>query len=286
MEGDRKTLFLCGGLQSSGSTLVSWCFLQRRDMNGILDADNDLLPCLDRARAGGFAWYKTTIACFRLTELMEHYRDLGWGVRPLLIVRDVRPVWASLLRKPYARNGITAEDPPLRLRLRRFKADWEAFRQAGWPLLRYESLIAEPQQTLKEACLRLGLPWDPAMLHWPKAPEQIADSRWGNETFWNTRGSTLAATLGRYAAQNRRRPMAAEDLDWLETEFREFNLASGYPLTGAWGADDRRVHASPSFEVTRRYEWETRRKPVRWLLSRLGFRNGPLIERRNVRKVA
>ena len=41
MAEPRKTLYLCGGLQSSGTTLVSWCFLQRADMNGALDADND-----------------------------------------------------------------------------------------------------------------------------------------------------------------------------------------------------------------------------------------------------
>ena len=47
--GDRtNVLYLCGGLQSSGSTLVSWCFLQRPDMDGVLDADSDLLPVLRR----------------------------------------------------------------------------------------------------------------------------------------------------------------------------------------------------------------------------------------------
>jgi len=34
-----KALILCGGLQSSGTTLVSYCFLQRGDTDGVLDAD-------------------------------------------------------------------------------------------------------------------------------------------------------------------------------------------------------------------------------------------------------
>jgi hypothetical protein len=39
-----KTLYLCGAPQSSGSSLISWCFLQRGDTDGVLDARNDLLP--------------------------------------------------------------------------------------------------------------------------------------------------------------------------------------------------------------------------------------------------
>ena len=50
-----KALVLCGGLQSSGTTLVSYCFLQRGDTDGVLDADNDLLPALDPQLARPFA---------------------------------------------------------------------------------------------------------------------------------------------------------------------------------------------------------------------------------------
>ena len=176
MHPKRNKLYLCAGLQSSGSTLVSWCFLQRRDMNGVLDADNDLLPQIDPQIGCPGVWYKTTISCFRLSELVFHYHSQGWDVRPLLIVRDVRRVWDSLLKKPYASNGITAEDPPLRLRLYRFKQDWELFQRRGWPTLRYESLIVEPEKTLRAACGQLGLPWDATMLSWPKPQRDIADT--------------------------------------------------------------------------------------------------------------
>src|SRR3954470_7299729 len=130
-----RTLILCGGLQSSGTTLVSYCFLQRADTNGVLDADNDLLPTIDEGLATPIAWYKTTVSCFRLSEIAQHYRDAGWNVRTLLMLRDLRAVWASLRNKSYGRNGITAEDPPLRLRLRRFVEDWRAAAQTGTVLL-------------------------------------------------------------------------------------------------------------------------------------------------------
>ncbi len=164
MSAYRNVLYLCGGPQSGGSTLVSWCFLQRRDMNGVLDAASDLLPFIDPGIGTPLVWYKSTTVCFRLSELADHYRDQGWEVRPLLVVRDLRKVWASLLTKPYACNGITAEDPPLRMRIRRFVDDWRQFRQMDWPILRYEDLLEEPRAALEETCVRLGLPWDEAML--------------------------------------------------------------------------------------------------------------------------
>ena len=80
-------LILCAGLQSSGTTLISYCFLQRGDTDGVLDADNDLLPALDPQLARPVAWYKTTISSFRLSEIAQHYRDAGWDVRTLLVLR-------------------------------------------------------------------------------------------------------------------------------------------------------------------------------------------------------
>jgi len=267
---------------------VSWCFLQRGDMDGILDSENDLLPPVDRNLGRPHTWYKTVISCFRLTEMAEHYRDEGWDVRPLLVTRDLRDVWASMSTKTYARNGITAEDPPLRLRVRKFIADWESFRQRKWPILQYERFVAEPERSLREACQALGLGWDEAMLTWPKAPEALANTRWGNETFWATRGAGLPETLANHAPGREKKMVANADLQWLETEFRQFNADNHYPAAReflpAAGREGGRL--VPNFEATRRYEWETKRKPLRWILSRVGVSNRRLIERRSARKAA
>ena len=59
-----------------------------------------------------------------LDALVVGLEDEGWDVLPLLVVRDVRSVFRSLLGKDYGSNGITAEEPPLRMRLRRFEEDW------------------------------------------------------------------------------------------------------------------------------------------------------------------
>jgi hypothetical protein len=274
MRERNRELILCGGTQSSGSTLISWCFLQRADTNGYLDADNDLLTDIPAEIGQPFTWYKTTISCFRMSELVAHYEDAGWTVRPLLVVRDVRQVWASLCQKSYGRNGITAEDPPLRTRLRRFKEDWELFRRRDWPMIRYESFVREPERVLRDACSALELPWDDAMLTWPKDRSLIADTKHGNQTFRDTRGQGLLKSLRPGSDELKPGAIPTADLDWLESEFAEFNRANLYfthvPMPRTENAIP--VRAIPSFEMTRRHKWEIRRKPLRWFMHSLGFR--------------
>jgi len=246
-------------------------------MNGVLDGNNDILPAIRPDLGTPFVWYKTTICCFRLQELACHLREDGWNVRPLLVVRDVRSIWSSLAKKPYGKNGLTAEDPPLRLRMRRFKEDWQFFRQMNWPVLRYEDFLQNTEETLRRVCAELELPWFDDMLAWPKAATEIVNARHGNKTFWATRVEGLKNTIRPMSTKPPAVAIPAADLRWLEAEFHEFNEANGYPhhLDGVIGPNDCGPRAVPSFEVTRRYKWELRRKPVRWLMSTLGLQNGP-----------
>jgi len=155
-------------------------------------------------------------------------------------------------------------------------------------MLRYEDFVAEPVATLQRACTQLKLPWDEAMLHWPKPAERIAHPNNGNESFWTTRGEGLLETLSRY--QRAREPeLSSAELAWLETEFRDYNEANGYPLHLQGRFETPTVKANsltPSFEVTRRYIWETSRKPFRWLLAQLGRRNTKLIDQRSWKRAA
>ena len=251
-----KPLYLCAGLQSSGSTVVSWCFLQRADMDGVFDARNDVLPDVPDVDAP-LAWCKITISSFRFSEMMAHYEDESYAVRPLLVVRDVRAVFNSILKKHYGSNGITAEEPPLRMRLRRFREDWELFREHAWPTIRYESLVVDPEPTLRSACAALGLPWDEGMLSWPKQKDQIAAPRHGSPTFRQSLGGSFRETVKPSLAELRTTNIPPEDLEWLESEFADFNQAFGYvehapPAPGvSWDGRDRR--AVPKWENTRRY---------------------------------
>lgn len=249
-------LFLCGAPQSSGSTLVSWCFLQRADTDGVLDARNDLLPDVPAVAAAN-AWCKFTVSAFRTLDVACHLADAGWGVRPLLVARDLRVVFDSLLTKPYGRNGVTAEEPPLRLRLRRFHRDWQRACREGWPVLRYESFVADPEGTLRLACEQIGLPWDPAMLTWPKDSSELAAGGHGSKTFRASRGHCLAETLRPELCAPHTAHIPEDDLRWAEAEFGDYNEALGYPprLEADACPPGRAV---PRYEVTRRYRHERR----------------------------
>ena len=262
-----QTVILATGLQSSGSTLLSWCFLQREDMNGVLDGDTDLIPLLPAAIDTEFAWYKTTISSFTLQDQLACLEDDGFKVLPLLMVRDVRVVWASLVRKHYGRNGITAEDPPLRLRFRRFLGSWQYALEHQIPVVKYEAFVQQPEAVLKECCEALSLPWDEGMLHWPKPASGIANMRHGNATFRDSNKRGLLAAIkqpqGEFSGE-----IHEQDLEWLDEHFAEFNRVMGYPaqITSVTRLPGRLV---PDWQQSRRCKWRLRQKPFRYWLSKL-----------------
>lgn len=271
MQRDDPIVVLCGGLQSSGSSIISWCFLQRSDMDGVYDANSDMICAVPQGIETPYIWYKFTITAFRLSEQMNCAQDEGYRVRPLLVVRDVRAVWASLANKPYGRNGTTAEDPPLRLRMRRFLEDWQLFRQNHWPMIQYEQFAHSPEVTLRQTCQALNLPWDQAMISWPKPPQQIANLHHGSATFGASKKGGLLGTVRPDQVDLVRHPIGAADHAWLEAEFAEFNRANGYAPHRDIPADsvDR---LAPRFDVTRRFKWRLQQKPLRMLLYKLGFK--------------
>lgn len=200
---EARRLVLCGGMQSSGSSLVSWCFLQRGDMDGVYDLHNPLIQQDFAAVRTAIAWVKMTIGAFRLDELVAFYTAQGWQVSTLLVTRGLADVLGSLRGKDYGFDGSTSDDPPLYLRARRYAADLARAREAGWVILDYEALCAAPVASLQATCAALDLPWDEAMTHWPKALEDIAYPGGGSPTLNATRGQAgaLVDTVRRYEAR-------------------------------------------------------------------------------------
>lgn len=227
-------------------------------MDGVFDARNDILPDVPEV-ATPRVWCKITVSSFRFSEMKAYYEDEGWEVRPLLVVRDVRAVFSSLLKKHYGSNGITAEEPPLRMRLRRFKEDWELFRRNGWPTIRYESLVVEPEATLHRAVEEMDLAWDEGMLSWPKRKDDLAAPRHGSPTFRQTLGGSFQETVNPSLAELRLGNVPPDDLAWMEQEFAEFNRTCGYvehaptvaPVPA--GAGPLEARAVPKWENTRRH---------------------------------
>ncbi|HDK38322.1 MAG TPA: hypothetical protein ENG92_04830 [Thiolapillus brandeum] len=267
-----QTVILATGLQSSGSTLLSWCFLQRPDMNGTLDGDTDLIPLPPENVNLPFVWYKTTISCFSMAEQVAILEDAGYCVKPMLVVRDVRDVWMSLMKKPYGRNGVTAEDPPLRLRMRRFLVSWKDAVAQGIPVYRFEDLLREPESSLKTLCEMLDVPWQQDMLDWPKPANQIVDARHGNAKFMGSDKQSLHAALDPNVSAQISGKIHEQDLAWLEESFSDYNASLGYPKHLS-NLDLLPGRLLPSWEVSRRFGWRLRQKPWRYVLCKLGLSN-------------
>ncbi len=253
-------MILCAGLQSGGTTLASWCFLQRRDTNGVLDMPNDEIQVRFDRVGEPIVWCKMTVGAFRWQDLHALYCDLGWNPEPLLVVRDVRAVLASLVRKNYGFNGTVAEQPPLRMRFRRFLEDWTLFRANGWPILMFEDLIRDGAAVLQKTCNELRLSWDEGMVTWPKTLHDIAYVKPGNNRTFKesiTKGTFTAATLPD-KAQAKLDSAPQRELDWLEDNFSAYNVFHGYPRHIPHQAAVQQL-PPPQFEGTSRY----------WYLSEL-----------------
>jgi len=253
-------MILAAGLQSGGTSLVSWCFLQHPCINGVLDMPSDLMRVdFDEVREP-IVWCKTTIASFRWVDVANTYRDLGWTPEPLLIVRDVRSTYSSLSKKWYGFNGVTAEDPPLRMRFRRFLEDWSLFREKGWPTIKYEELVERGEPYLMEVCEATRIPWDDSMVRWPKRRSEVTYVGKLNETFEQSmeQGSLATATRKDKATLSVS-GLPISELEWLEEEFSVYNDFHGYPKhVPRADADTSAATASPP-----RYEGSVRD----WLYS-------------------
>ena len=246
----------------------------------MLDARFDCIPEIPAVRTQ-ITWCKFTIACFRFIDVQSHFVDEGWTVRPLLVVRDPRSVFNSLLSKKYGRNGTTADDPPIRLRLRRFHQDWQHFRDHGWPILSFEQFVNDPQRILQQTCTALDLPWDEGMIHWPKPAESLADAKFGNETFVQSRGQTLLTSVKPSANNVKTDQIPPEDLEWIEKEFADMNLDLGYPLNVSSSAARDPSRAVPTFEATRRFERQQRKTRVSRFLKGVTQRAADLLNRKD-----
>jgi hypothetical protein len=265
-------MILCAGLQSGGTTLASWCFLQRADCDGVLDMKRDVLQT-DLSRATQpLTWVKMTVSSFRWLEVQEQYRDMGWAPEPLLIVRDVRSAFASLQSRSYGFNGTTAEDPPLRMRFRRFLLDWQLFRENDWPILKFEELVIEPDATLQRACEDLHLPWDDAMVKWPKSLNDIAYVGTPNRRFASSIvAGNLHDAIDVDALTLNVETVPPVEHAWLEEMFADYNRVHGYPehLTRTDEGAESTTAFVPSFDGTRRAKVRAAVSMLTWISDAL-----------------
>jgi hypothetical protein len=112
----------------------------------------------------------------------------------------------------------------------RFLRDWEEFRAKDWPIIHYESLVTDPEETLKQCCNQLGIPWHKDMLLWPKSPSEIPRVEGSNKTFRaSLSGQGFEECVIKPKEEINTRGISKEDLSWLEKTFSEYNKTHSYP---------------------------------------------------------
>jgi hypothetical protein len=123
------------------------------------------------------------------------------------------------------------------------------------------------------------------MLRWPRPLKALAGIALPDADFHRLRGRNLSETLMSYARQPQADAVATEDLDWLQTEFKQFNVENRYPLVREplqiWG--DLVPTRVASSQENRRVD-PLHRRPIGWLLRWLGLSRNTV--RQPIRKSA
>ena len=249
----RQKLFLCAGLQGSGSTLVSWCFMQHPELNGVLDMPFDYIQTDFSSVKERSLWVKMTVASFSWHDLAAVYRQIGYEVIPVLVVRNPYRVWHSLIKKSYGRNSITAEDPPIIIRFRRFLDDWNQFKQNSWPIVCTEKFVRNPRMELRKVFKDIDLSWSDDCIEWPKEPEAIAYAGEANQTFLKNLKQNLSESIDLtsfVSSASLTIPGCAEQ--WITNNMKQYLTEYGYTCEMAI-TDEEREKCFPDPYVARRY---------------------------------
>lgn len=115
---------------------------------------------------------KTPYNLFFVKEILEDFPNAQF----IFMTRDGRDASAEYLQSGFGPTNIFCAAEVWRLCQNAVKEWREKLRDSGqWMDVRYETLVREPEATLKEVCEFLGEEYDPAMLEFYKTP--IAQAR-------------------------------------------------------------------------------------------------------------
>ena len=123
-----------------------------------------------------------------MKQMAHHLADLSWdflaSTTHVLLIRDpaeMLPSLAQNLAQPTLRDSGLALQTAL----------YDYLRQVGPapPVLDARQLLLNPRSVLSQLCLRIGVPFDEAMLHWPPGPRP-EDGIWAKHWYQNVHRST------------------------------------------------------------------------------------------------
>ena len=218
-----KPMILATGTQSGGTTLVSAAFLKHPELDGILDMASDRIEVNLSAVTTPVTFVKMTTIAFRWQEVASVYEMHGYKPYPLMVVRNPFDVWVSLKKKWYGLNGLTAEDPPLFLRMQRFLEDWKLFMDSGYPVIQFEAFIESPEAQLRAVMGALPVTFDKAMLNPNTDLNSISYVAESNASFIESLNSGASDKVAFKQAL-----ITGREAEWITQHFSEYNACYGY----------------------------------------------------------
>lgn len=112
-------------------------------------------------------------------------------------------------------------------RMERYVSDFLYFSRNQYPICRFEELVLNPKDTLRNLCERVGIRYQESMITWPKPERKILDRKWGNIS-----GSPFDRAKALCECR-----FGPSMLDYLQTEFEFFFKANRYPILSTPGND-------------------------------------------------
>ncbi len=123
-----------------------------------------------------------------MKQMAHHLLDLDRGflgrTTHVLLIRDPAEMLSSLVNQ--------LPDPQLRDTGMALQHElWDQLTELGQspPVLEARQLLLDPPGVLSKLCVRLGIPFDPAMLNWPAGP-RVEDGIWARHWYHNVHRST------------------------------------------------------------------------------------------------
>lgn len=140
------------------------------------DPEKVALACLGSISGGKPHFYMKHMALHMIDGF-----PLDWAAECVNVhlLRNPARVVASYGAK---RDSVTLDDIG-------FRQQAELYARFGGVVIDSADIRANPEATLQKLCAEIGLPWDPAMLHWPKGG-RVEDGVWASHWYGAIHQST------------------------------------------------------------------------------------------------
>jgi hypothetical protein len=193
-----------------------------------------------------------------LVEYVPHLSHCFPDAYLVHIIRDPRDVTLSRIRSGWGKGRpLLAHLCEHRTLYRKIRKEGPAYFGEHYVELRYEDLLQEPEGTLKALCEKLPLAYDPAMLEYEGAAQEIVQEDEGD---WkrNVLGPLLEKNLEKWKGE-----MPRGKLRTTESCLKGVIEDAGYSMSGAYSSWSAFWNATPLFLCGLMYRLKFYRQRVR-----------------------